>query len=81
MMSIVRAGMCLGFLAACGNSLAADVYRCDSSTDRRTVYQGSQCEIGVKQKAIDPQNARREQIKLEQEQKRRQQKETAVTAG
>ena len=81
MMNIVRAAMVLGILSVCGNSLAADVYRCDSSTDRRTVYQGSQCDIGVKQKAIDPQNARREQIKLEQEQKRRQQKETAVTAG
>ena len=82
MMNIVRTAMCLGFLAACGNSLAADVYRCDSSSDRRTVYQGSQCEIGVKQKAIDPYNARREQIKLEQERKQRQQKsEAGVTAG
>jgi len=81
MMSLVRTAMCLGFLATCGNSLAADVYRCDSSSDRRTVYQGSQCDIGVKQKAIDPHNARREQIKLELERKQKQQKEAAVTAG
>ena len=83
MMTNVRVAMCLGFLAACGNSVAADVYRCDSSsaTERRTVYQGSQCEIGVKQKAIDPQNAKRERIKLEQERQRQQQKETAVTGN
>jgi hypothetical protein len=81
MMTIVRVAICLGFLAASSPALAADVYRCDSSTDRRTVYQGSQCEIGVRQKAIDPQNAKRERIKLEQErlQKRQKSQETAVT--
>jgi hypothetical protein len=82
MMNIVRAAMILGILSVCGPSLAADVYRCDSSMDRRTVYQGSQCEIGVKQRAIDPRNAKRERIRLEQEQKRRQQKsEAEATAG
>ena len=82
MMNIVRAAMVLGFLAACGPSLASDLYRCDSS-DRRTLYQATQCEIGAKQRALDPQNAKRERIKLEQERQRKQQKseETAVTGN
>jgi hypothetical protein len=82
MMNIVRAAMVLGFLAACGPSLASDLYRCDSA-DRRTLYQATQCEIGVKQRALDPQNAKRERIKLEQERQRKQQKseETAVTGN
>jgi hypothetical protein len=81
MMNIVRAAMVLGILSVGGPSLAADVYRCDSSTDRRTVYQGSQCEIGVRQKAIDPQNAKRERIRLEQERQRLQKSQEAVVTG
>ena len=82
MMNIVRAAIYLGFLAACSPSLASDLYRCDL-TDRRTVYQGSQCEIGVKQKAIDPQNARREQIRksLEQERQQKREKNAAATTA
>ncbi len=81
MMNIVRAAMVLGILSVCGPSLAADVYRCDSSMDRRTVYQGSQCEIGVRQKAIDPQNAKRERIRLEQERLRLQKSQDAAVTG
>lgn len=83
MMTTLRVGMYLGFLAACGPSLASDLYRCDSA-DRRTLYQATQCEIGVRQRAIDPQNAKRERIKLEQERQRKQQQkseETAVTGN
>ena len=80
MTNIIRAATYVGFVAACGPSLATDLYRCDAPG--RTVYQGSQCEIGVKQRAIDPRNAKRERIRLEQEQKRRQQKtEAEATAG
>jgi hypothetical protein len=84
MMTIVRVAICVGFLAACSASLASDLYRCDLK-DRRVVYQGSQCEIGVQQRAVDPVNARREQIRksLEQErlQKRQKSEETAVTGN
>ncbi len=80
MMNIVKAATCLGFLA-CGPALASDLYRCDLP-DRRTVYQGTQCDIGVQQRAVDPKNARREQIRLEQERLRKQQKsEAGTTAG
>jgi len=81
MKKIVSAALYLGFLA-CTPSIASDLYRCD--TAQRTVYQATQCEIGAAQKAIDPQNARREQIRksrdLEREQKR-QKSVTATTAG
>lgn len=82
MMNIIRAAMYLGFLAG-SPSFASDLYRCDLA-DRRVVYQGAQCEIGVKQRAIDPSNARREQIRktLEQERQQKQQKSDAgTTAG
>jgi hypothetical protein len=70
MMNIVRAALVLGFLA-CSPSLASDLYRCDFA-DGRTVYQGDQCQIGAGQRAIDPQNARREQIRKTREQERQQ---------
>ncbi len=82
MRNSVRAAMVLGLLAS-GPSFASDLYRCDSR-DGRTLYQGSQCAIGVKQKAIDPQNARREQIQKSLEEERRQkqqQKEVAATTS
>ena len=82
MMNITRAtAACLGFLA-CSSSFASDLYRCDQA-DRRVVYQGSQCAIGVKQRAIDPTNARREQIRrtLEQERQQKQKSEVATTQG
>lgn len=81
MMNIVRAAMYLDFLA-CSPSLAADLYRCDHA-NRRTVYQGTECEIGVQQRAIDPQNARREQIRksLEQERQQKRQKSAAETTA
>ena len=77
-----RAAMYLGFLA-CSPSFAADLYRCDFS-DGRIVYQGSQCPIGVNQRAIDSENARREQIQksMEQERQRKWRKSAArTTAG
>lgn len=81
MMKIIKLALCLGFLAS-GPSLASDLYRCD--TAKRTVYQATQCEVGAAQKAIDPQNARREQIRksreLEREQKR-QKSAAGATAG
>jgi Spy/CpxP family protein refolding chaperone len=82
MTNIIRAALVLGFLA-CSPSLASDLYRCDLA-DGRTVYQGDQCQIGAGQKAIDRQNARREQIRKAREQEREQkrQKSGAVkTAG
>lgn len=74
-MKNVKAAMVLGFLA-CSPSLAADLYRCDYANGR-TLYQATQCEIGVQQRAIDPANARREQIResLEQERLKKRQKE------
>jgi len=80
MRNIVRAAMVLGLLAS-ASSFSSDLYRCDS-TDGRTSYQGSQCAIGVRQKAIDPQNARREQIQkaLEEERKQKQQQKEAAAA-
>ena len=81
MMNIARAALYFGFLA-CGPALAQDLYRCD--TPKRTVYQATQCEVGAQQKAIDSQNARREQIRkareLEREQKR-QKSAAGATAG
>jgi hypothetical protein len=74
--------MYLGFLA-CSPSAASDLYRCDFA-DGRVVYQGTQCQIGVRQKAIDTPNARREQIQkaLEQERQQKRQKSAAgTTAG
>jgi hypothetical protein len=82
MMNIFRASMCLGLLA-CSQSLAQDLYRCDHA-GRRVVYQGSECEIGVQQRAIDPSNARREQIRKSQEQEREQRRlksAAGTTAG
>jgi hypothetical protein len=75
------AAMVLGFLA-CGPSLASDLYRCDFA-DGRVVYQGTQCQIGVRQKAIDTPNARREQIlkSLERDRQLKRQKNAAGTAG
>lgn len=81
MMKIVSAALCLGFLA-CSPSLASDLYRCDSA--KRTVYQATQCEIGAQQRAIDSQNARREQIRKSQERERQQKREktaAGTTAG
>lgn len=52
--------------------------------DRRVVYQGTQCDIGAAQKAIDSKNARREQIRktMDQERQQKRQKEVAAnTAG
>ena len=72
----------LGFLA-CGSSLAQDLFRCDYP-DGRVVYQGAQCEIGVKQTALDPENAKREQIQKsmeEERQKKRQQVAPKTTPG
>jgi len=80
MMNIVRAAMVLGFLAASSPSFASDLYRCDSA-DRRTLYQATQCEIGLKQRALDPQNAKRERIKLEQERKQQKSREMPVTGN
>ena len=77
-----RAAMYLGFLA-CSPSFAADLYRCDWA-DGRVMYQDSQCAIGVNQRAIDSQNAKREQIRktLEQERQRKQRNSAArTTAG
>ena len=70
----IRAAMLLG-LVTCGPALAQDLYRCDYIN--QTVYQGTPCEIGVQQRAIDPVNARREQIResMEQEKLKKQQKE------
>ena len=82
MMNMIKAATCVGFLA-CSPSLATDLFRCDYP-DGRIVYQGAQCEIGVKQTSIDSENAKREQIRksLEQERQKRLEKSTAVkTAG
>ena len=81
MMNIVRAALYIGFLA-CSPSLASDLYRCDL-VDGRTVYQGDQCQIGAGQRAIDPQNARREQIRrtLEQQRQQKRQKSAARTTA
>jgi hypothetical protein len=67
--------MVLGFLA-CAPAVASDLYRCDY-VNGKTVYQGTQCEIGVQQRAIDPANARREQVRdsMEQERLKKRQKE------
>lgn len=83
MINIVRAATCLGLLAACSPALSSDLYRCDMA-DRRVVYQGTQCDIGAAQKAIDSKNARREQIRktMDQERQQKRQKEVAAnTAG
>lgn len=83
MMNVLKAAACLGFMAFSPSLPASDLYRCDLS-DRRVVYQGTQCEIGVQQRAIDPKNARREQIRksLEQEREQKRQKtETGATAS
>ena len=65
----------LGILA-CTPALAQDLYRCDYANGR-IVYQATQCEIGVHQRAIDPANARREQIReaIEQERLKKREKE------
>ena len=72
----IRVAMALGFLASTP-AVAADLYRCDYANGR-TVYQGTQCEIGVQQRAIDPANARREQVRdaLEAERLKKRQKES-----
>ena len=76
-----RAAMILGFLA-CSPALAQDLYRCDYP-DGRVVYQGSQCEIGVKQTALDSENAKREQIQkaMEEERQKKRQKSEAVSTA
>ncbi len=86
MTNILRAAILLGFVVSTP-LLASDLYRCDE-TGRRTVYQGTQCDIGAQQKAIDPVNARREQIQKSMEQQRRlkqqqqqQKSEAEPTAG
>lgn len=81
MMKFFRAAMIVGFLA-CGPSLAQDLYRCDYP-DGRVVYQGAQCEIGTKQTALDPENAKREQIQksMEEERQKKRQKSEAVTTA
>ena len=70
-------------LLACGPALAQDLYRCDYA-DGRVVYQGAQCEIGVKQTALDSENAKREQIQKSMEEerlKKRQKSQAAKTSG
>ena len=63
MTNIFRAVTVLGILS-CSPALASDLYRCDFA-DGRVVYQGTQCQIGVRQRAIDSENAKREQIERE----------------
>jgi hypothetical protein len=66
--------MVLGILA-CSPAVASDLYRCDYIN--QTVYQGTPCAIGVQQRAIDPVNARREQIRDAMEQERLRKKKEA----
>ena len=77
-----RAAMYLGLLA-CSPSFAAELYRCDLA-DGRVLYQDAQCAIGVNQRAIDSESARREQIRksLEEERQRKRRDSAArTTAG
>jgi len=78
MMNTLRVGLCLGFLAACGSSVASDLYRCDM-VNGKTTYQGTQCGLDAQQRAIDPRNARREQIKRTLDEQRRHKEEEKVT--
>jgi hypothetical protein len=73
-MKITRTAVVLGFIA-CSPALAQDLYRCDYIN--QTVYQGSPCAIGVQQRAIDPANARREQIRDSMERERLRKKKEA----
>ena len=66
-------------LLACNPALAADLYRCDWP-DCRTEYRSAQCDLGARQTAVDPENARREQIRrtLEEERQKKRQKSSSV---
>ena len=81
MKNFVRASLYLAFLFSTA-SLAQDLYRCDLP-DGRVVYQDSQCQIGTDQRALDPENARRERIEKAEEQAReaRRQKSTTKTTA
>ena len=74
-MNSIRTAVVLGLMTCGSTAAASDLYRCDYIN--QTVYQGSPCAIGVQQRAIDPANARREQIResMEQERLKKQQKE------
>jgi hypothetical protein len=80
-MKITRAAVVLGFIA-CSPAVAQDLYRCDYANGK-TLYQATQCDIGVQQRAIDPANARREQIResLEQDRLKKRQKEKQAVAN
>ena len=71
----IRVAMVLGLMAFSSAAVASDLYRCDYIN--HTVYQGSPCAIGVQQRAIDPANARREQIRESMEQERLKKKKEA----
>ena len=75
MMNSVRTAMALGLMSCAGTAAASDLYRCDYIN--QTVYQGSPCAIGVQQRAIDPANARREQVRDAMEQERLRKKKEA----
>lgn len=82
MRNYFRAATILSLLAG-APALAQDLYRCDYP-DGRVVYQGAQCDIGLKQTALDPENAKREQIQKsmeEERQKKRQKSQAAKTSG
>ena len=69
-----------GFLV-CSPAIAQDpqdLYRCDYP-DGRVVYQASKCSIGVRQTAIDSQNAKREKFKQAQERERQRRKQKTKT--
>jgi hypothetical protein len=70
----LRVAMVLGFLGS-SPALGQDLYRCDYIN--QTVYQGTPCAIGVQQRAIDPANARREQVRDAMEQERLKKKKEA----
>ena len=76
-----RASLILGFLF-CSPTIAQenaqDLYRCDHP-DGRIVYQASKCSIGVRQTAIDSQNAKREKFKQAQERERQRRKQKTKT--
>jgi hypothetical protein len=74
-MNGIRTAMVLGLMSCAGAAAASDLYRCDYIN--HTVYQGSPCAIGVQQRAIDPANARREQIRESMEQERLRKKKEA----
>jgi len=78
-MKYINAAMFLGFLA-CTPALASDLYRCDM-VNGKTTYQGTQCGMDAQQRAIDPKNARREQIRKSLEQERHKQEKAASEKG